>query len=99
VRRPRRDPLARALGNSGDQSTPIEVDQELVEFLPKRMGSDEPMPRRLSKLLVAEVVAQENGVTNLADCAERLQAMDRYERRALSRCKFAIRDFDAARRH
>jgi hypothetical protein len=97
VRRARYELLARALGSSDDPSpTPAEVYQELVERMAQRMGSNVPMPRRLSRLLVAELVAQDRGVTNLADCAERLQAMDRYERRALSRRKFAIRAFDAA---
>jgi hypothetical protein len=34
--------------------------------------------------------------SHIPDLAVRLAAMDRYERRALSRRKFAIRDFDAA---
>jgi hypothetical protein len=35
--------------------------------------------------------------TILLDCAADLAAMDRYERRALSRRKFAVRQFDAER--
>jgi len=46
-----------------------------------------PMPEEPQKS--ATIVSQE---------AKRLVAMDRYERRALSRRKFAIREFDAARR-
>jgi len=44
-------------------------------------------PERPQKL--ATIVSQE---------AKQLLAMDRYERRALSRRKFAVRAFDAARR-
>ena len=35
--------------------------------------------------------------SDTADLAQRLAVMARYERRVLSRRKFAIRDFDAAR--
>lgn len=61
------------------------------------MGSDEPMPRSLSKVLVADLVAQEDAVTYLANCADRVAAIDRYEWRAMSRRKFPIREYDAAR--
>jgi hypothetical protein len=56
----------------------------LMEALRKFMTSTPQGPDKLATILSGE--------------AKKLLAMDRYERRALSRRKFAIRAFDAARR-
>jgi hypothetical protein len=55
-----------------------------IETLEKFLTSTPQGPRKLALILSQE--------------AKQLLAMDRYERRALSRRKFAIRAFDAARR-
>jgi hypothetical protein len=54
-----------------------------MEALRKFMTSTPQGPHKLARILLGE--------------AKKLLAMDRYERRALSRRKFAIRAFDAAR--
>jgi hypothetical protein len=53
---------------------------------------------RLESSLQSSPEGPQKFATILADMTQRLAAMDRYERRALSRRKFAIRAFDAARR-
>jgi len=60
---------------------------------PKRVR----IPRSLKRAIEKEVEEELWGPT-LADCIGRLAAIDRYERRALSGRKFAIRAFDAGRR-
>lgn len=54
--------------------------------------------RGLERSLQSPPGGPQKFATILADMTGRLAAMDRYERRALSRRKFAIRAFDAARR-
>ena len=51
------------------------------------------MPHALQRSIEEELFGP-----TLAGCAARLATIDRYERRALSRRKFAIREFDAARK-
>jgi enoyl-CoA hydratase/carnithine racemase len=41
----------------------------------------------------------DTGGNDAADVTKQLVALDRYERRALSRRKFAVREFDSERRH
>ena len=57
---------------------------------------DIPMPA-LSKYLTSTPQGPEKLATILSQEAKQLMAMDRYERRALSRRKFAIREFVTAR--
>jgi hypothetical protein len=76
----------------------------MAEILGKCMAS--PLPAQIFNSLEAHTIkyvqskpeGPQKFATILSDMTRRLAAMDRYERRALSRRKFAIRAFDAARR-
>jgi hypothetical protein len=94
IRRARYELIAAARFDS-EQLLPEDWDIELARHwgCPKRVR----IPRSLKREIEKEVEEELWGPT-LADSVARLAAMDRYERRALSRRKFAIRAFDAARR-
>ena len=64
----------------------------------RRSDLDTPMPDEVIEFLSSKPEGPNKFATILADKALRLLALDRYERRALSRRKFAIRAFDAESR-
>ena len=70
----------------------------LVLHCLRRLGPSAPMPDNVMEFLSSKPEGPIKFATILSDKALRLLALDRYERRALSRRKFAIRAFDAAGR-
>jgi hypothetical protein len=70
----------------------------LVLGCARRFDLTMPMPDIVMAFLSSKPQGPYRFATILADKARQLLALDRYERRALSRRKFAVRAFDAAGR-
>ena len=90
--------LASAIGDPDYQSpSKLRTKSRIARLLARIRGPVAVSLRPLLSNLQTKPEGPEKFAMILSDMARRLAAMDRYERRALSRRKFAIRAFDAAR--
>jgi hypothetical protein len=97
VRCARHELLSNALGkydSRADERKKLRV----ATFLRRRVGVLTPMAAAMETFLKSKPEGPNKFAMILSDMARQLSAMDRYERRALSRRKFAIRAFDEALR-
>jgi hypothetical protein len=99
VRRARHQILSQALSDPDYESeVMLRKKSALVIRHVRRFDLRMPMPENVMEFLHSKPEGPHKFATILADKTRQLLALDRYERRALSRRKFAVRAFDAARR-
>ena len=99
VRSARHQLLSQALSDPDYESEAMHRKKAALAIrILRRFDSRTPMPDNVMEVLNSKPEGPNKLATILADKTRQLLALDRYERRALSRRKFAVRAFDAARR-
>ena len=99
VRHARYQLFSQALSDPNYESEAmLQKKSALVIRYARRFAPSTPMPENVMKFLDSKPEGPHKFATIVADKTRQLLLLDRYERRALSRRKFAIRSFDAARR-
>jgi hypothetical protein len=99
VRQARHQILSEALSDSDYESeVTLRKKSALIIRYARRFDLRTPIPETVMEFVNSKPEGPYKFATILADKTRQLFALDRYERRALSRRKFAIRAFDAARR-
>ena len=105
IRQARHDLLSRGLNDPEFRphkySKDVDAVMKMLAGYMRRLGPDAvlspPVAELADRVLRWKPQGAEKFACILSDLAPKLLAMDRYERRALSRRKFAIRAFDRAR--